>query len=219
MNPTLQYIINKFSLNLDGARFPVEIPDFGRAQLADLFRELNFQIGAEIGVKRGEYSEVLCKANPQAKTIYSVDPFKSYEGYRNGRQNGMDLYFAEATERLAPYKNNTIIRKFSVEAARSFPDNSMDWVFIDAAHDLVNAINDIHEWSRVVRSGGCISGHDYIHRGPKRDGTLNTSHKIVEAVTAYTKSYHISPYFVLGRKEFIPGEVRDLERSWLWVNP
>lgn len=213
---TLTYILNRFGLDPSNhLPSPISVPDWGREKLASLFAELGFSKGAEIGVKRGEYSQVLCKANPDLH-LYAVDAWTAYSGYRPGRQAGMEVYFKEATERLAPY-NCTLVRKFSVDAARSFADDELDFVYIDSCHDFVSVVNDIHEWSRVVRPSGVIAGHDFIPRGPKPGETHNSSHRVIEAVTGYTQSYGIDPYFVLGRKEGIPGEVRDLERSWLWV--
>lgn len=195
--------------------WPLEIPNFGRTELAEMFRELGFKTGAEIGVKAGEYSEVLCKANPGLK-LYCVDPWKSYEGYRNGRQDGMDAFFAKTQERLKPY-DYQLVREFSVKAAKGFADNSLDFVYIDANHDFFNVVSDIHAWLRVVRTGGILAGHDYIRRGPKRDGRPNVSHHVIEAVNGYTQSYNIEPWYVLGRKDIVEGEIRDLERSWMWV--
>lgn len=194
---------------------PFIIPNAGRDQMAEWFCELGFTVGAEIGVKRGEYSEVLCKANPNLH-LYSVDGWQAYENYRPGRQNGMDVYFAEASARLKPY-NCTLVREFSVKAAKGFADNSLHFVFIDAAHDFVNVVNDIHTWQKKVRPSGIVAGHDFIGRPPKPNGDPNVTHRVVEAICGYTQSYGINEWFVLGRKRAEPGEIRDRERSWLWV--
>ncbi len=241
---TLDYILNRFSLEWKGClcghlpaehdhevkqcaicecdRYhrspPLEIPDFGRNQLAGLFRELGFTTGAEVGVKRGEYSEVLCKANPNLH-LYCVDAWTAYEGYRLNHQRGMDQYFAEATKRMKPF-NCTLIRKFSIDAARDFEDRSLDFVYIDAAHDFVNVVNDLDVWTKKVRPGGLICGHDYIKRGmgPTTFGKANKNFHVQEAVDAYTLAFRIDPFFVLGRKEIVEGEIRDSIRSFMWVN-
>src|SRR3989338_11169389 len=73
---TLDFILNKFKINFhDKPRIPIEIPNIGRDNLADLFKELGFKIGAEIGVYYGWYSEKLCRANPEMK-FYAIDPWR-----------------------------------------------------------------------------------------------------------------------------------------------
>jgi predicted O-methyltransferase YrrM len=49
----------------------------------------------------------------------------------------------------------------SVEAASSFGPESVDLVYIDAAHDYENTATDIRTWLPKVRKGGILAGHDY----------------------------------------------------------
>lgn len=49
----------------------------------------------------------------------------------------------------------------SVEAAKQFKDGSIDFVFIDAAHDYDSVIADITAWLPKVKKGGIIAGYDY----------------------------------------------------------
>lgn len=166
---TLTYILEKFRPTLTGSdSLPIVIPNFGRDQLADLFCELGFSTGAEIGVKRGEYSEVLLKARDAAR-VFQIN------------------------------------------------DKLLDFVYLDGAHDFQNIANDICEWSKVLRPGSILAGHDYVRRTHGRDGGPNTSHHIVPVVKAYTEAFGIDPWFLLGRKQARPGEVRDKERIYLWV--
>ncbi len=189
---------------------PVEIPDCGRKDLPQFFKDMGFKAGAEIGVEYGFFSESLCKAGLK---IYVIDPWLDYEGYRKNRvsQEERDSWYEETKNRLTPY-DCQIIRKFSLDAVKDFEDNSLDFVYIDGAHDFQNAANDIVEWSKKVRPGGVISGHDYIK--------IERPHDVVhvkQVVDAYTQTYKINPWYVLGRKNMIEGEVRDKQRSWFWV--
>jgi predicted O-methyltransferase YrrM len=50
----------------------------------------------------------------------------------------------------------------SIQAARLFEDNSIDFVFIDADHDYNAVKADILAWYPKVKKGGIIAGHDYV---------------------------------------------------------
>lgn len=207
---SLEYIARKYELDLDVRRMPIEIPNVGRDDLAKLFAELGYTIGAEIGVSRGIYSEVLCQANP-GLLLYCIDPWKAYSEYwERVSQAKFDRLYGEAVDRLTPY-GCRLVRKFSMEALEDFEDRSLDFVYIDANHDFLHVTRDVDGWRRKVRKGGIVSGHDY--RGQRRQ----VGHHVVEVVNGYTVAYRIRPWFVLGRKGRVEGEVRDRARSWMWV--
>ncbi len=210
---TFDYIVKKYNLKI-GRQYFVEIPNMGRNDLAMLFAELKFRNGAEVGVEKGYYSEILCKSNPKLH-LYSIDPWSAsaYEPGVDGIPNEQEVFernYEEAKKRLAPY-NCTIIRKPSLEAAKDFSENSLDFVYIDANHDFVNVTNDIDTWKRKVRPGGILAGHDYAYFSFRK---FNHVKRVVEA---YTRSYRMIPYFVAGSMEYKKGMTRDKYRSWFWV--
>ena len=192
-------------------RLPIEIPDVTRNDLASLFYELGYKIGAEIGVERGAYSEVLCKRNPNLK-LYCVDAWAAYAGYREHvPQSKLDDFYEFTRDRLSDY-DCELIRAFSMDAISRFAENSLDFVYLDANHEFQQVVNDISEWSKKVRPGGIISGHDFIRRKNK-DYYMH----VIEAVTGYTSSWQIRPWFLMGRKEAVERERRDKPRSWMWI--
>ncbi len=216
MVSTFDYIVNKYKLKI-GRRYEVEIPNMGREELAALFTELGFNLGAEIGVERGAYSEALLKANPQLH-LYSIDPWKAsaYEPGIHGiesEQKGYDTRYTETKKRLGAYTCE-IMRQDSQSAAKYFPEESLDFVYIDANHDFVNVATDLHIWNKRVRSGGIVSGHDYAFF------PLKKANHVKYVVQTYTRAYGIVPYFVVGANlEHQPGMIRDTIRSWFWVKP
>jgi predicted O-methyltransferase YrrM len=213
---TLAYIIEKYNLTIP-RRSPIEIPDTGRAQLAELFGELGYKVGAEIGTERGLYAEIICKANPGVR-LYCVDPYEVYSGYRdyNGKEQRLYSSRAEAEERLAPYKV-LFLRRYSMDACMGFDDRSLDFVYIDAHHGLKYIVEDLWEWTRIVRPGGIIAGHDYaITLKNARDPFVL---HIKYGLKAFADAFDIRPIYVLGRYEKVEGETRDNWRSWLFQNP
>lgn len=211
---TLEYIVKKYHLRI-GRNYFVQIPNMGRDNLASLYAELGFTLGAEIGVHLGIYSEILLKANPDLY-LYCIDPWKAsaYEPGIHGidtEQENYDSYYEIAKKRLASYRCE-VVRKESMLAAKYFPDESLDFVYIDGNHEFVNVAEDLHTWKKKVKSGGIISGHDFAFYPFKK-------HNHVKYVLrSYTSAYGIFPCFVVGAEAVgQPGVIRDKFRSWFWV--
>jgi len=209
---TLEYLLRKFNFEYnDSIRMPLEIRDFGREQMASLFNELGFKKGVEVGVRDGGYSLTLMESILDLK-LWGIDPYIPLKGYRDHtRKQTFDRFYKEAHDKLDKYPDYTFVRKLSLDAVNDFEDNSLDFVYIDGNHDFQNATNDIVEWGKKVRVGGIISGDDYFkHKGRARI-------HVYQVVNGYTEAEHIRPWFVLGTKEVIEGEIRDHGRSWMWV--
>lgn len=206
---TLEYVLNKY--NLKNSAQIIDISNTNRESLASLFAELKFTIGAEVGVERGLYSEKLLKANPNLK-LFSIDAWEVYGDYRDHMtQEEMNEIYYDAVERLKPYQCK-LVKGYSVEISEQFKDESLDFVYLDANHTFEHVVADIAAWSKKVRVGGIIAGHDYIKR---KGGEYDL--QVPYAVNGYTDAYHIKPLFILGRKESIQGELRDRSRSWFYV--
>lgn len=171
--------------------------NYNRNHLAELLSELNFNVGAEVGVRRGRYSMYLCKCNPNLM-LYCIDPWSPYAGrrYTAERQDGI---YREAVKNLTPY-NTKIIRKTSMEALKDFDDESLDFVYIDGNHEFDYICPDIIFWSKKVRRGGIVAAHDYYGFGWSG---------VMKAVEAYTHCHHIDPWYV----------TKELEPTAYWVKP
>jgi len=210
---TYKYILKKYNLHPKDDYF-IEIPDMGRGNLAELFAELGFTKGAEIGVEEGAYSEILCKVNPKLH-LFCIDPWSpsAYEPEEiesHDKQNFFDEKYELSRKRLALY-NCTILRKTSMEAIKDFPDGCLDFVYIDGNHDFINIAKDLHYWLKKIRIGGIISGHDFANFPSKK---YNHVKKVVEV---YARCYHTFPYFIAGTDNAEGTQIRDKYRSWFWV--
>lgn len=192
---------------------PREIHNVGRDDLAQLFAQLEFTRGVEIGTEYGIYAETLCKANPSLK-LHCVDPYLAYKDYRDHvSQPKLDSMYEETKRKLRDY-NTVMIRMTSVKAAAEFPNDYFDFVYLDGNHSLPYVIADLTAWTPKVRRGGIIAGHDFI----RRNNRLRYQCHVVEAVFAYTQCYMIEPWFILGTKAEFPDRIRDVIRSFMWVN-
>jgi predicted O-methyltransferase YrrM len=167
-----------------------------RDLLAEVYCDLGYTRGAEIGTRRGRYAKILCDKNPFLK-LYCIDPWNDYvEKYPQARQ---DLIYQEALEALKGC-NVEIIRKTSMDALADIEDRSLDFVFIDGNHEFDYVAPDIVFWSKKVKHGGIVSVHDYYH--------FHLS-GVMEAVDAYTKCHRIDPWFT----------TKNLEPTAFWINP
>ena len=213
---SLAYIIKKYNIHLWKTKMPIEIPNVDRSTLAGLFKELGFTRGVEVGVEGGMYSRALCRANPELK-LYCIDPWVSDGVYRKQfDQEYINGLMATCIKRLKGY-NCEIIRKTSMDAVKDFEDNSIDFVYIDGNHRFEYVINDMAEWTKKVRSGGIVSGHDWIKMAHSSEVINNDPIHIQYAVPAFVAAYKIHPWFILGTNEQKLNEKRDRARSWMWV--
>lgn len=199
---------------------PIEVPDFGRRQLAEMFADLRFCEGVEVGVLFGEYSEILCLANRHLR-LRCVDHWRASRCFHDGRlmdQVQFDAWEAEARRRLDPF-GAEILKMPSVEAAARIPDRSLDFAYIDADHSFATVAQDLAAWSPKVKIGGIIAGHDYVSMRPPADlryqGALGCH--VIHVLRAWTEAYGIRPWYVLGAKAKVEGQIRDKQRSWCWV--
>lgn len=143
-----------------------------RIALARHFAKLGFTKGAEIGVYEGYFSKVLLDTIPNLELL-CVDSWH--------KRQYMPAYEI-AKETLSGY-NATIVKKFSVDAAKDVPDESLDFVYIDGDHKYESVKEDIEAWAPKVREGGIVSGDDYYKF--KKSG--NTG--VIDAVDEYVKEH------------------------------
>jgi hypothetical protein len=229
MDKLSQYIVDKWWF-VDHTKTPLPkegpvITALDRWMLVKLWRKFGYKVGAEIGVSKGKFSKHVCRTIRDVK-LYGIDPWDAYDGYveRKGErgQQTLNRHYEEAKGRLAPY-DCELIKAYSLDAVKQFEDNSLDFVFIDANHSFEYAVDDMAAWSKKVRPGGIVSGHDYWN---SRDGFgalrlpiddfvrhLTDKEKIAvcqvkDAVDAYTLAYQINPWFVTGADDM---------SSWFWV--
>jgi glycosyltransferase involved in cell wall biosynthesis len=169
---------------------PVRVKDLHRVDISKLINMLGLKRGAEIGVAAGEHSEIMCQ-NIEGIELLCVD----YWANRWSKK-----LYEPAQKRLAPY-NATLVKATSMDASRDVEVGSLDFVYIDANHDFDSVMMDLILWSRKVRSGGIVAGHDYDRSHMKG---------VVPAVDAYTKAHGIQEWFITDQKR---------EASFIWMKP
>jgi len=199
---TLQYILDKYQVKGKGL-IKLHCTRWGTFPI--LFKELGFTLGAEIGVYKGRFSKQLLRLNPNLK-LYGIDAWQVYDGYEDTQDpEHMERIYKEARMRLAPY-NFKIIIDWSMKAVKRFKDESLDFVYIDGNHSYESVKEDIREWSKKVKKGGIVAGHDYIngHRG--------ITFGVRQALDEWIKKNKIPYLFILNKDVN-----KDQMPSWFYV--
>lgn len=135
-----------------------------RQQLIKLFPNYRSARGVEVGVQEGKFSAQILEGT--LGKLYMVDSWRYFEGYddianvTDGEHSAKMLSALQLTEEFK--SRRCVINELSVEAAKIFPDEFFDWIYIDAAHDTASVIADLEAWLPKLKLGGIMSGDDYF---------------------------------------------------------
>lgn len=199
---TLDYIVKKYEVDLK-QNLPIKLKIGRYRDLPNLFNELGFRVGAEVGVFRGLYSKCLLERVPGLK-LFGVDTWSYYYGYKDYKNDELKEAYEEAKENIKGH-DCLLIKGKSREVVEQFEDESLDFVYIDANHSYEYVVEDIALWSKKVKKGGIVSGHDY-NDFSKRDNWNYM--QVVPAVNGWMQAYKINPWFIL---------INNKNNTWMYV--
>ncbi|MDO8571494.1 MAG: class I SAM-dependent methyltransferase [bacterium] len=196
---TLDFIVKRYGLTLHKDQFLVRLRSSRWREMPLLFRDLGCTKGVEVGVYRGKFSAALCAPNPNL-FLTGVDAWTVYEAYNEYTVDDLEREaFIEAKARTEKY-NIKLIKAWSMDAVKTFEDESLDFVFIDANHDFAHVTEDIAAWSKKVKKGGLVCGHDYIKNSTYDFG-------VIDAVNSWCNAHDIKFLFVW----------KDQCPSWMYI--
>lgn len=120
-------------------------------------------IGIEIGLSAGHTTRYLFD-HIDGLVLHGVDPYPDYVDWNGdvlSPDHQLDVY-ARFQKHTALFRDRIIHHRLtSDEAAPLLPDDSFDFVFIDARHTYDQVLKDCENYYPKVKSGGLFSGHDY----------------------------------------------------------
>ena len=129
---------------------------------------------AEIGVARGEFSELILKiTEPDLLHLVDVWNSKTYHA-------GLFRKVADKFKNLIDEGRIQILRKLSTDAAEDFDDNYFDWIYIDTDHSYATTRGELVKYAPKVKHDGIIAGHDYtmgIWSSLNRYGVIEAVHE------------------------------------------
>lgn len=157
-----------------------------KTDLTDLQRRIQCQriarhfitkgdICVEVGVLHGDHAAAILELEPGKLNL--IDPWE-LDPSRHPRMDGIagDDVFKNVSDRFGRDGRVEIFRMDSKEGSQQFDDLSLDWVYIDANHSWHHVSLDLRLWSRKVKVGGFLTGHDYLY--PASDGTYPVHHAV-----------------------------------------
>ena len=138
-----------------------------RLELPKLFAQKGFKRGVEVGTAQGRFAQIMLDTIPDLE-LTCVD---SYEGK-------WAVNYEIAKEALG----DRVIKGHSTDVVNTIEAWSLDFVYIDAAHDYDNVKADIEAWAPKVKAGGIVAGDDYYLT---RHGNLG----VIKAVNEYCEKH------------------------------
>lgn len=149
-------------------------PPRNRYDLGGTLKNLGLRgIGVEVGVKQGDYTGKLLKQWKTAGLYVQVDLWEHQDNYHdiaNVDSRTHSRFQQESCSAGHLMKSKGYVgelmqcKDFSIECAKLFPDNSIDFLYIDARHDRKGVLEDLQTYWPKVKIGGVVAGHDYMEQ-------------------------------------------------------
>jgi hypothetical protein len=168
----------------------------------DIIKLASEGIGVEVGVCQGHFSEDILKN--WGGILYSVDSWthnpERFQDPSNVSQEEHDKNYLETINRLAPFKTRSHVLKMESWVAAlklnvAYGPESLDFVYLDAAHDYKSVRDDLCSWFDMVKPGGILAGHDYFNT------TKRYRKNIIEVRRAVDNFFNIQQRVVYSTQE------------------
>ena len=196
-----EHIVAKFNVDLTKPS-PTFLTIGREGGFLELLKELGVKKGVEIGVYKGKYAEVIMRNVPDLD-LTAIDAWKFYDGYNDYPQDDLEINAYNQAVARGEKHHFKILKAWSLDAAKEFADESLDFLYLDGNHDYVHVIEDLNAWSPKIKRGGIIAGHDFFESRQDR-------YAVAYAVPAWCSYRKVPMLFVMGG---------DKVPSWFYVKP
>lgn len=150
-------------------------------------RKYNCQRVCELGVYKGDHFEEMIRHNPKLAVV--VDAWKDSgvhpRKYDDYTQEEFDEQYEFFKSRVKDLPFIQIVRDTTLQAAKLFPDDYFDFVYVDADHSIEACYADMVAWYPKVKIGKFLVGHDY-RRG----------FGVIYAVNRFIKEHNLEMIFL-----------------------
>jgi hypothetical protein len=182
----------------------MEYPKY-RSEIPDFLNEKDLRgIGVEVGVQRGDFSRTILN-RWQGTRLYMVDIWAPTPGTKDVASTnpwGQLENMSEAFKNVFEFGYRAVmLRDSSVAAAELFGSRTLDFVYLDAAHDYKSVVSDIEAWVPKIKRGGFLMGHDYadneitmvdpVHKFPVGSFKIEVKRAVDEWAEKYKHLIHV----------------------------
>ena len=124
-------------------------------------KRLMVEVGSLVGFSTRLFSNYFDK-------VISVDPYSPGYDQSDGNSSKNRLLLAQHLFKIRFFDDPKVsqINMHSKDAAENFKNESLDFVYIDGAHDYDSVKSDILSWKPKIRKNSYIAGDDYDDRWP-----------------------------------------------------
>jgi hypothetical protein len=151
--------------------------------------------GVEVGVRNGEHSKHILTFW-KGRKLHMVDPWehqdeKLYLDISNRDQSHQNKIYDELVafmKQKFPTRHQ-LHRGYSVQVAKDFPDNSLDFIYLDARHDYDGVKEDLEAWWSKLKIGGVYAGHDFVPDGKIPAGVFGVQKAVWEFANKQGRVY------------------------------
>jgi len=159
----------------------------------------NCQTICEIGVRQGFNFSYLIAHYPQKAVAIDCWIEDGVAGRNDScyDQNELERQYTRFQKSVVDKPFVQIVRKYSFDAVKDFPDEYFDFIFIDADHTYPGISRDIVDWYPKVKKGGVLLGHDYADRRTRAKNGKIIKFGVIQAVDEFVKKNNIINFFVL----------------------
>ncbi|WP_159808644.1 class I SAM-dependent methyltransferase [Litoreibacter roseus] len=127
---------------------------------------LNVTRMAEVGVWRGEFSDLLLRSCPDLEHYVMVDPWRhlaQWDKPLNKKDAALERDYQTAMAATAhAVEKRHVMRGTTLEVAHEIPEGDLDFAYIDGDHTLRGVLIDLLKFYPKLRQGGVMWGDDFV---------------------------------------------------------
>jgi len=148
--------------------YVVSVP-LHRNGMGEFLEDMQAKRGAEIGVQNGRFSAHVLTDWASCEYFLLVDPWLqqnvTYTDFANTDDFKQEYNYQNTVKRLSIFSNILDVKRMtSKDASVLVPDDSLDFVYLDARHDYCSVKEDLELWWPKLKMGGILAGHDFVNQ-------------------------------------------------------
>lgn len=148
--------------------------------------------GVEVGSAFGQFSGRILSTWKGSK-LSMIDPWENLPSSEYPEKHDHVDYndwYNQCVKLSQDDPRATLIRKKSVDAAPDFKTASLDFIYIDAAHDYSNVMKDLDTWWPKLKVGGLLSGHDFYWNN---ENFLEVAPAVIRWMAEHNQVFTVTP--------------------------